>query len=451
MIHSNEGGEKSEAFNKEQIVDYRGEVIEEVEQHPSIAVSDDVEQNKEASKQLRDIEIEEWMETLEEAADNLQEKRENTDLVENIARSTGNPVSSVDNSVQAIEDALRDMDQIMDAQLPGEGLEVLDDPVQDNYALVPKGENLGIIAPSNHPSVMALPTTALGTQTPLTIRPAQDDVFTSQALVESIYEAGAPEDSIYFLPGNRDVSEKVIEHSDQTIAFGGEKLEQSYGRKEGVHVFGPGESTIYIDEEFIDSEEVYDVVEEAMMRDGGRGCINASQVLTNGDSSKVAQRIAERASNYEVKDVLDPEAEIPAFKETESAEQINHFLSSRTSPEQVNNSGDERIVEHKGGTYLRPTVVELDSYDSELATELPFQYMTVAEIEEEEFRDAISGSLSLALFTEYKDLREQALYHPEVEKVYTDGAATCEFRLTEPHEGYITDTLMKKKAYRGQS
>lgn len=448
MIHANQGGEKTEAFNTEQIVDYRGEVIEEVEKHPSIAVSDDIEQNKEASKRLRDIEIDEWMSTLEEAADNLQEKRESTDLVENIARSTGNPVSSVDNSVQAIEEALRDMDQIMDAQLPGEGLEVLDNPVQDNYALVPEGDNLGLIAPSNHPSVMALPATALGTQTPLTIRPAQDDVFTSQALVESLYEAGAPEDSIYFLPGNQDISDKVIEHSDQTIAFGGEQLEQAYEGTEGVHVFGPGESAIYIDEEFTDSEEVYDVVEEAMMRDGGRGCINASQVLTNGDSSEVARRIAERASKYEVKDILDPEAEIPAFKDRKSAEQINQLLSSNTTPEQVNNSEDERLVEHEGGAYLRPTVVELDSYDSELATELPFQYMTVAEIEEEEFEDAVEGSLSLALFTENEELEEQALYHPEVEKVYADGAATCDFRLTEPHEGFLTDRIMKKKAYR---
>lgn len=448
MIHANQGGEKTEAFNKEQIIDYRGEVIEEVEQHPSIAVSDDIEQNKEASKQLRDIEIEEWMETLEEAADNLQEKREETDLAENIARSTGNPVTSVDNSVQAIEEALRGMDQIMDAQLPGEGIGVLDDPVQDNYALVPEGENLGLVAPSNHPSVMALPATALGTQTPLAIRPAHDDVFTSYALVESLYEAGAPEDSIYLLPGNRDVSKKVMEHSDQTIAFGGEQLQQAYEGTEGVHVFGPGESAIYIDEEFTDSEEVYDVVEEAMMRDGGRGCINASQVLTNGDSSEVAQRIAERASKYEVKDILNPEAEIPAFKDSESAEQINQFLSSNTSPEQVNNTENERLVDHEGGTYLRPTVVELESYDSELATELPFQYITVAEIDEEEFKDAISGSLSLALFTDDEDLKEQALYHPEVDKVYADGEATCDFRLTEPHEGYITDIVMQKKAYR---
>lgn len=448
MIHANQGGEKSEAFNTEQITDYRGEVIDEVEQHPSIAVSDDIEQNKEASRELRDIEIEEWMRTLEEAAENLQERRENTDLAEHIARSTGNPVTSVDNSVKAIEEALRDMDQIMDAQLPGEGLEVLDDPVQDNYALVPEGENLGLIAPSNHPSVMALPATALGTQTPLAIRPAHDDVFTSQALVESLYEAGAPADSIYFLPGNRDVSEKVMEHSDQTIAFGGGQLQQAYKGTEGVHVFGPGESAIYIDEEFTDSEEVYDMVEEAMMRDGGRGCINTSQVLTNGDSSEVAQRIAERISKYEVKDILDPEAKIPAFKDSESADQINQFLSSKTSPEQVNNDEDERLVEHEGGTYLRPTVVDLESYDSELATELPFQYMTVAQIEEDEFEDAVSGSLSLALFTEDESLREKALYHPDVEKVYADGAATCDFRLTEPHEGYITDIVMQKKAYR---
>jgi acyl-CoA reductase-like NAD-dependent aldehyde dehydrogenase len=295
---------------------------------------------------------------------------------------------------------------------------------------------------------MALPATALGTQTPLTIRPSHDDVFTSQALVESLYEAGVPQDSIYFLPGDKEVSEKVMAHSDQAIAFGGEQLQQTYQGAEGIEVFGPGESAIYIDEEFTDSEEVYDVVEEALTRDGGRGCINASRVLTNGDSTEVAQRIAERVSDYEVRDILNPEADIPAFKDGESAEQINQLIDSKTRSEQVNNSADERLVHHEGGTYLRPTVVEVESYNSEIATELPFQYMTVAEIDEEEFDDAVAGSLSLALFTEDEELKEKALYHPEVDKVYADGAATCDFRLTEPHEGYITDTVLQKKAYR---
>jgi acyl-CoA reductase-like NAD-dependent aldehyde dehydrogenase len=448
MIRANEGGEKTGALNTREILDHRGNVIAEVEQHPSIAVKDEIETNKEASETLREVEIIDWMETLKAAADNLETRRTETELVENIARSTGNPITSVDRSVQMIEKTLREMDRIMDAQLPGAEIEALNDPVQENYALVPEGRNLGLIAPSNHPSVLAIPSIALGTQTPLAIRPSQDDVFTSHALVESLYEAGVPDNSIYFLPGGRDVTKKVIDHSDQAIAFGGEQLQQRYDGTEDIYVYGPGESTIYVDEEFTDEERVYNVVEEAMMRDGGQGCINASHVLTNGDPDRVTAEISNRISDYELRDILVEDAVIPAFKDHETAANINEFIAANTDSKQTNNTAEQRLIELNGATYLRPTVVRTEDYDSELATELPFQYITVTQIDEGNFEDAISGSLSLTLFTENEELDERALHHPEVSKVYADGAAPNALDPTEPHEGYITDTLLQKKAYR---
>lgn len=50
MIRANEGGEKTEAFNTREILDHRGDVIAEVEQHPSIAVKDEIETTKRPQK-----------------------------------------------------------------------------------------------------------------------------------------------------------------------------------------------------------------------------------------------------------------------------------------------------------------------------------------------------------------------------------------------------------------
>lgn len=465
-IKANLGGKYSEPYRKTAVNSYKGEKIAEIERYPTVKVSSALEKNRKSMKKLQETDIDRIIEVMKDAGDIFKQQRlgpEGTgfsEYTEKVSRSTGLPISNVKRSADIIEDSFKKIRSSLKAQLPTGDIETFDrgyytNPVDQETGFVRKGDNLGILAPGNHPSVISLALISYASKYPVTISPSDKEPFTPARVVDALYQAGAPEDTVYMLPGDREVGSKVVEDSDRAIGFGGDTLKNKYSDRNEIKVHGPGNSKIFVDKGFEDEEAVYRMMEEAMMRDGGRGCINMSHIVTTGDAEKIAEEMASRVTGHEILDPTNEDAVIPASPNPDRAENINKLIQRELNGSESEDISrkigeDERLVRKNNTTFLRPTVLLLkDSSDQDkLFKEYPFQYCTVTEVSEEEVDDKLSETLTLSMFTNDESKVESALRDPSIEKVYASQDTTCDIDLREPHEGYLLDFLFKKKAFR---
>ncbi len=463
-------GESREPYVTEPVTDYREQAIAEVERFPSIQLSSVIEGNRTAGHQeLNSVSIHELTATLQRAGQYFAEGDvgpSNTgpeEYIRNVVRVTGLPITTVRSAVETIRQTFENVESAIRAQTPSTNLRILDDlyyesPEKTTIGYVPKGHNLGLLAPSNHPAVLSLALVAYAMKYPLAIRPSDGDPFTPARIVHALHEAGVPEESAILLPGDREVGTKILEQSDLAMGFGGEQLQRKYASSPGVKIHGPGNSKVFVDADYAEQVETIDRLEEAMMADGGRGCINMSQIVTTGDAETIANRLAQRIKDVPVRSPLDEDSRIPALSDPDQAHRLDQLLTTNLSSpgaEDVTELYDSRprVIEQDGATFLRPTVVLLDWSEFENGThdlfqEFPFQYASVVAVPESEVVTALSDSLAVTLLSDSRDLERRALKEPSIEKLYANGELTCDIDLLEPHQGYISDFLYKKQAYR---
>lgn len=471
------GGEKEEPYGTSEIFDYKGDKIGEIAKHPDMKAKKDIDSNKASRSKMEEMSVEEVVDIIEEAGDRFLEEKIGAgnsspeEYVEQVSRITGLPKFDVENSMKMIKKVLNDIEGSLKAQSPDGSLEVYDShlydvPGDNKVGWIPKGDNLGIVAPSNHPAVLSLAVIGYGTKYPVTIKPSDGEPFTSSRLVDALDKAGAPKGSVQMVPGNRKhgITEKVVSFSDYSILFGGPKLESRYANTENVKVFGPGNSKVFIDKDYVEDDEIYEKIEDSMIRDGGRGCINMSQIVTNGDGEKVAKKLAERVYDIAVKDIMNPEARIPA---------VPGYVEGKKDPKKDYKKLEEMIEHHTGESarditselkkgerpvseileeamYMRPTVVLID-YNEQgtnhpLYTELPFQYSSVVEVNDKQIYEALTDSLTVSMFTDDDEKIENVFMDPSIEKMYIDDT-THNIDIREPHETFIADLLYEKKGY----
>jgi acyl-CoA reductase-like NAD-dependent aldehyde dehydrogenase len=225
-----------------------------------------------------------------------------------------------------------------------------------------------------------------------------------------------------------------------------------------VKIHGPGDSKVFVSADQVEKDSVIDRLEAAMMSDGGRGCINMSQIVTTGDADHLAERLAERVAETTLYSPLDESAVVPAVPDPEQADRLNRLFKQSVSDDGIEDISERyddqgRVVERNGVTYLRPTVVRLDWSDFEdgshrLFRELPFQYASVVSVPEDEIVSALSDSLAVTLLSDDQELEKNLLKDPSVEKLYANGDLTCDIDLREPHEGFLSEFLFSTQAYR---
>lgn len=439
------GGLDKEYFTSEkyEIFDYKNEKIAEVSQTPSLLVYIDALPNSKKSK-LRRLNAEETLKIIEKAADRFADYSK--DYEEYVCRATGLPISEVKGAYKAIYKGMKDIRKIINAQVGN--IKNLDLKGENKVVYLPRGGNLSFILPSNHPAVQILWITSLALKYPSLLRPSNNEPFTTYALVKSLYEAGMPEYSQYLLPGGYDVANELVEQSDLSVVFGSENLVNKYKGNRNIKVYGPGNSKIYVDRPFIDEEKVLDVIETSMMDFGGRGCINASQVVVEGkyeDAVTIGEKLVERLKEIKIYDPMDERARIPAI-DKETGESLNEYIEKFPNDEDIIiPEANKRLVKYGDALYMKPTVAIINDRNSPLNIELPFQYITVIPTNGEDYLDHIRNSLTVSLFTEDGEKIVRAILDPSINKVYT-GLPTNYIEFTHPHEGYLADFLLEKKS-----
>lgn len=468
-IKANLGGKKSDPYRTTSVESYRGNKIAEIERFPTVKINSALEKNRKSKNNLQDTDIDQVIEIMQEAGNIFKKQSLGPgnmsfeEYAENVSKSTGLPIKNVRRSADIIQNSFKEIRSSLAAQSPMGDIKALDKgyytiSTGQKAGYVRKGENLGILAPGNHPSVISLALISYASKYPIAISPSDKEPFTPARVVKALYKAGSPENTIYMLPGDREVGSKIVEDSDRAIGFGGNTLKSKYSDRSDIKVHGPGNSKIFVDKGFEDDEAVYRMMEEAMMRDGGRGCINMSHILTTGNAEEIADKMASKVIDNQILMPTSEDAVIPASPSPKRAKNINQLIQQDLTSSNAKDisrklrDNKERLVQKNGATFLRPTVLLLEenavTEGNRLFKEYPFQYCTVTEISEDKLDDKLSDTLTLSMFTNDEEKIEAALRDPSIEKVYASQVTTCDIDLNEPHEGYLLDFLFKKKAFR---
>lgn len=382
-----------------------------------------------------------------------------------VTSTTGMPISFVQNALEMLAYSMRHVDHILEAMSPSGELTVYDTLSCRRGGLkfgwVPRGRNLGVIVPSNHPGVNSIWISALAMKYPVVVKPSLTEPFTPHRIISSLFEASLPDDSCHFLPLSHTLVSNLLNECDLSIIFGSAQTVAAYRDHARIKPYGPGESKIIVDANYIDSfgqTKLVDLITDSMMFDGGRSCINASTVLIYGENStafadEIARTVAENVFHECVLHPLNKLAKIPAFLNPKVAQAINQFITST-----LNGTGEDltyelrktsRLVAKDELTYLLPTVIKITETENRLlGTEFPFPFITVYGMEDvEQLKKGIGNALVLAMVTEDLSLIQEMLTLPNVGKVYV-GDLTCAISAAEPHEGLLSDFLFQKKAYR---
>lgn len=372
------------------------------------------------------------------------------DFIRNVALGSGLPIAvSRRRTVGLFPQLLRSMRRFLEVQSPGE-LRLYDTNVTeiDGICLrvVPRGPNAGFVMPGNHPAPHFIWLGALAMKVPVIVRPSADDPFTPYRLARALIEAGLPEDAIGFVPGGHELVETIINSCGNSILFGGAQLTQCYSGNPRVQIHGPGRSKIVV-LPGADFDRTVDLIARLVLDDGGRGCVNASAVIVDGNADLLAHAVAAKLEQAPTVSLLCDDAVLgatPPAHATAFAALIERALENGA---RLHGSLQiDRQVTIDGMTILRPVVLGMSHKHPVFGTELPFPFITFASILREGIVEAARNSLTVTVVGTDSAITDALLLEPSIEKLVLGYHAGIDFDPLEPQQGYLFDFLFQKKA-----
>ncbi len=377
------------------------------------------------------------------------------DYVRNASLTSGMPLPVMRRQTLGLfPNALRTMDRFLESQSPG-GLQVFDSNLFSAggipIGLVPRGRNVGFVMPGNHPSTHFMWLAALAMKIPVVMRPSEDDVFTLYRLAMALLEAGLPEDAVACVPGAHELVDAIVQACSLAVLFGMRHLEDRYAANRNVKVYGPGRSKVVVLPN-ADFERTEEMICRMVMDDAGRGCVNASAVIVEGDATELASAVAGALERVPLVSPLAEEAQLGAVRSVGEADAYNALIDRGLleGGKEWTPGRSKRVVVVDGAALMRPAVIQVPSCRHALfGVELPFPFVVFAQsLSREETLNAAHNSLVAAIAGNDDTVTRALLLDPTIHKVYEDGALSTEFDPREPHEGFLLDFLFQKKAIR---
>lgn len=383
--------------------------------------------------------------------------------VRNAALSSGLPLPVVRKQTLGLfPPAFRVMDRFLSVQCPC-GLEVFDRYVYDaggiQVGLTPRGRNVGFVMPGNHPSTHLMWLCALAMKVPVVLRPSNDDLFTPYRLATALLEAGLPEEALVFVPGAHDLVDPIVQSCSLSVLFGGQQLADRYASNRSVRIHGPGRSKVVVLAD-ADFEATVCLIARLVMDDAGRGCINGSAVVVEGSAGRLAAAVAAALEAVPIRSPLAEDAQLGAVGLAQ-AEAYGALIDSRLGSGATEHTPGRtgRVATVDGVPIMRPTVIEVDSFEHPLyGVELPFPFVVFASARSrQDLLRAACNSLAVVVAGQpgepvkpgdHNTFARDLLLEPTIDKVFDSGALSTEFDPREPHEGFLLDFLFQKKAIR---
>lgn len=352
-----------------------------------------------------------------------------------VAGVTGLDAAIVAASMRTIARALRNMPAILDAGLPrGCVWDAAHPAARDGCGLSSRrGEVLAVIAAGNGPGVHALWPQAVGLGYRTLVRPSLREPFTPQRLVSALATAGLGS-YVALIPTDHTGAEALIAESDLAIVYGGAEVAARYSDNPRVLVQGPGRSKLVVGND-IGHEQALETVAASVLSLGGAACVSASAVLVEHDAPGFAARLREAL-------VRAAKVHPPRLGTQQEAAAYAKLLATDDVPWQPAGTGDD------GRFVLSPHVALVSSAaDPRVQRELPFPCVTVAPFDEAGLQ-ALSGSLVVTVLSRQQRLIEALLADGSIANIFIGAIPTTRMDARVPHDGYLTDFLMRNRALR---
>ncbi|MFG2690722.1 aldehyde dehydrogenase family protein [Streptomyces sp. NPDC048405] len=311
------------------------------------------------------------------------------------------------------------------------------------------GDVFAVNASGNHPGVHRLWLEALALGYRVAVRPSRREPFTPHRLVAALRGAGMPDDRLVLLPTDHAGADALVRGADRAVVYGGDDVVAQYAHDPRVLPQGPGRTKILVTAD-TDWREYLDVIVASVADEGGTACVNATAVLVEGDPVPLAEALAARLSALPGLPPQDERALLPV-QPLERARALSSHLRAVAEGTQAL-LGGEGIAEDlgDGSAVLRPAVHLVSRADAvQLRTELPFPCVWVAPWSRADGIAPLRDTLVLSALTSDGTLVDKLLAEPTIANVYLGGYPTYWMAPGVPHDGYLSDFLMRGKAVIG--
>ncbi|MDB5338115.1 MAG: mmsA, partial [Planctomycetaceae bacterium] len=315
---------------------------------------------------------------------------------------------------------------------------------------------IGLVLPSNSPGVHTLWMPVIPLQVGLVMKPGSSEPWTPYRMTEAFFQAGIPRESISLYPGKTDVGGAVMEHCQRSMIFGSQATIDKYAGNPKVQVHGPGFSKILFGEDEVDNwEQHIDLMVDSVVKNSGRGCINASAIWAPRHGREIADAIARRLGPIAPLPMTDPNAMLAAFTIPGVAESVNNQIdegitSAGGAVTEVTEKyrGGPRLIQHERCDYLRPTVLHSTSPDPEISkAEYMYPFVVVVDCPQKDMIKRIGSTLVCTAITKDPKFSQELLDATNIDRLNIGAVRTVGLNWLQPHEGNIIDFLYRNRAF----
>lgn len=458
-------GKPYESLDVNEVIHFEtGEPIARIGTVNGGIVSRDLRQAARARDVLRQFSIEDLIGRAAQAADFFEHETLDVgsgtqtpdDFVHQQSASTGLPEHMCRSNMQKNCFVLRNMTDILDALTRGLDLNIL----SRGYGMESRGvmvsyqaqtSVLGAVLPNNSPGVHTLWMPVVPLQIGLVLKPGSQEPWTAYRVAAAFAKAGIPAECVSLYPGGHDVGQAIMTGCDRSMIFGSLQTVEQYSGNPKVQVHGPGFSKVFLGDDCVDRWPDYlDMMVESILSNGGRSCINASNVYASRHTREIAAALAERLGPVDVLSPNDPNAALAAFTTPGMGAAVWNMLQSDLQETGVTDMTDKygpRLVEHPRCAYLRPMVVHADSPDRAIVSkEFMFPFVTVVECPQAEMIKRSGYTLVGTAVTENEKWIQELADATHIDRLNIGNMPTNRLNWLQPHEGNLIDFLFRSRA-----
>jgi acyl-CoA reductase-like NAD-dependent aldehyde dehydrogenase len=378
------------------------------------------------------------------------------DFAKQQSASTGLPEHMCKANMSKNSFVLKNMEKILDCLTRGLKLDILSSGYGEEgrgvtLSFQAQSPVLAAVLPSNSPGVHTLWLPAIPLQLGLVLKPGPQEPWTPYRIFAAFTEAGVPKEAFGLYPGEAEAGAAVLEACDRSMIFGGTPTVERYRGNPKVQAHGPGFSKILLGDDVVDDWEKYlDLMAESIYINSGRGCINCSGVWASRHTREIADALAARLGPIEALPPNDPKAGLAAFTVPGMGAAVWQQIEQDIKSEGVTHVTEKygpRLVEQGRASYLRPTILHVDSAESSAAhKEYMFPFASVVKCPQAEMIRRITGTLVATVISNDPSFRQAAVNATNIDRLNLGPIPTTRLNWLQPHEGNLIEFLFRNRA-----
>ncbi len=377
--------------------------------------------------------------------------------IETLSQTSGLPHVMVRRNMTKIHYALTNMKFVLNGLSRGLDLSILDRSTGEQFgtklSFFPTCSALGLVMPSNSPAVNSLWIPAISLKTPVVIKPGKEEPWTPYRLIQAFIAAGVPAEAFGFYPTDHDGAATILNNCGRALIFGDKNTMAQYANNPAIQLHGPGWSKFIIGDDCIENWRDYlDVIVGAISDNGGRSCINASAVVVPKYGAEIADALAQKLGPVQPTRPDDEKARLSGFANVKMADFIDAQIDEGLkTPGAVDATAKyrngPRKVEFEGGIYMRPTIVQCDSFAHPLANkEFLCPYASVVTCAQKDMLHQIGYSLAVSAITKDMAFIDELQAFGEIDRLNIGPVSTMAISWDQPHEGNMFEFLWKRRS-----